>query len=196
MPQYGLLAKSLDTFDDNNPNETEIPLDVVNGGASHIDGLPGETAESEDNRLFVNTNAPWSAFICGSQESGKSHTLSCMLKNALLPSMGFKIGRLPNLLVGMVFHYDKIARSKPQICEAIHLASQGIPVKVLVSSSNLHLMTKVYQEMSGYAVKPVVVPLFLEEEQLKVGRKMKLMAVDEQDGKKPLYMEVRLEVFI
>ncbi len=32
-----------------------------------------------DPRLFLNTNIPFSAFICGLQGSGKSHTLSCIL---------------------------------------------------------------------------------------------------------------------
>jgi hypothetical protein len=34
--------------------------------------------------VLLNTDAPWSAFLCGSQGSGKSHTLSCMLENCLL----------------------------------------------------------------------------------------------------------------
>ena len=38
------------------------------------------SAPSEkDRRLFHNTNIPFSAFICGLQGSGKSHTLSCLL---------------------------------------------------------------------------------------------------------------------
>ena len=32
-----------------------------------------------DSKLFLNTNVPFSAFICGVQGSGKSHTLSCMI---------------------------------------------------------------------------------------------------------------------
>jgi len=32
-----------------------------------------------DNRLFLNTNIPFSAFICGVQGSGKSHTTSCLI---------------------------------------------------------------------------------------------------------------------
>jgi len=38
---------------------------------------------TEEKAIFLNTNAPWSAFICGSQGSGKSYTLSCMLENLL-----------------------------------------------------------------------------------------------------------------
>ena len=36
-------------------------------------------ASENDRRLFHNTNIPFSAFICGLQGSGKSHTLSCIL---------------------------------------------------------------------------------------------------------------------
>ena len=36
-------------------------------------------ASEKDRRLFHNTNIPFSAFICGLQGSGKSHTLSCLL---------------------------------------------------------------------------------------------------------------------
>lgn len=38
----------------------------------------------EDQLVFANIEEPWSTFICGSQGSGKSHTLSCMLENCLL----------------------------------------------------------------------------------------------------------------
>ncbi len=34
---------------------------------------------AKDNRLFLNTNVPFSAFICGLQGSGKSHTMSCII---------------------------------------------------------------------------------------------------------------------
>jgi len=136
-------------------------------------------------------NAPWSAFICGSQGSGKSHTLSCILENALLPS---RLGKLPNRLAGIVFHYDKFTGfESTQICETAYLASSGIPVKVLVSPTNRWRMEQAYGNLPGFpenAKKPVVVPLLLREEQLNVERMMKLMAVDEKDGKMALYMEV------
>lgn len=47
-------------------------------------GLLGSVYQNEellllDPRLFLNTNIPFSAFICGLQGSGKSHTMSCLL---------------------------------------------------------------------------------------------------------------------
>ena len=35
--------------------------------------------------IMQNVHTPNSAFICGSQGSGKSYTLSCILENCLLP---------------------------------------------------------------------------------------------------------------
>lgn len=54
------------------------------GGIKDITGGPYASealscAAQLDPRLFSNTTAPSSAFICGSQGSGKSHTLSCLL---------------------------------------------------------------------------------------------------------------------
>ena len=201
LPQYGLLAKVLDTF---NSKEDEDTDEVeVQDHASREDAL-GQPAlnqrESipglEDNRLFVNMNAPWSAFICGSQGSGKSHTLSCMLEAALWKRQP---GKLRNRLSAMVFHYDKFSgSSSSQICEAAYLSSSEIPVKVLVSPSNYNTMKKAYENMPGFpqnAKKPTVKPLVLFEEQLNVERMMTLMAVGGRDGNPPLYIEVRSVFF-
>lgn len=38
-----------------------------------------QSASGADRRLFLNTNIPWSTFICGVQGSGKSHALSCLI---------------------------------------------------------------------------------------------------------------------
>lgn len=79
--------------------------------------------------VYANVSAPWSAFICGSQGSGKSHTLACLLENALIaPSPA---GSLSSPLAGLVLHYDKFtAFSSTQLCEAAYLCSSGIPVRV------------------------------------------------------------------
>lgn len=47
-------------------------------------GLLGSTSlalatKPADARLFLNTNVPFSAFICGVQGSGKSHTTACII---------------------------------------------------------------------------------------------------------------------
>jgi hypothetical protein len=40
---------------------------------------------SKDSKVFLNTNIPFSAFICGVQGSGKSHTTSCILGKHVTP---------------------------------------------------------------------------------------------------------------
>lgn len=92
-------------------------------------------APPPDPRLFFNIAAPSSAFICGSQGSGKSHTLSCLLENCLMKS---NVSQLEHPLAGLVFHYDTFTsdeRGTP--CEAAYLASNAdIQVRVLCSPTN------------------------------------------------------------
>lgn len=180
FPQYGLIAQRLSTYDAGDADLPDQPSD-------RLKLEPGLS----DDRLFLNINAPWSAFICGSQGSGKSHTLSCMLEMALMPS---KLGELPQPLAAIVFHFDKFTGGpSSQPCEAAYLCSTGIPVRVLCSDSNLHHMTSSYSKLSGLAAnakKPIVMPLKLNEKQLNAERVMKLMAVGEKETAIPLYMEV------
>lgn len=178
FPQYGLLAADIEVY--------EEFMKMYRAGK--LDEHPG----LEDGRIHLNVNAPWSAFICGSQGSGKSHTLSCMLENSLLPSI---LGKLPNPLAGIVFHYDPFtSHSSGQICEAAYLCSSGIPVRILVSPTNFWCMKEAYENLPGLpvgATKPTVVPMLLREKDLDIQKMMSLMAVSEKDGPLPLYMEVR-----
>lgn len=177
FPQYGLLCGALKTFPSGD-------------GSAQASSDP--TAASTDPRIFLNVNTPWSAFICGSQGSGKSHTLSCMLENCVLTSS--TLGKLPKPLAALVFHYDKFTSySTGQICEAAYLCSSGVPVRVLVSPSNFWARQKAYENIpvsSPSGRKPVVLPFLLQEKHLSIGRMMKLMAVSESNGPLPLYMEV------
>lgn len=178
FPQFGLLGRALNTYNASDPEgDSQSPKRIIESAAS---------------RLFLNVNTPWSAFICGSQGSGKSHTLSCMLEAALITKP--ELGRLPKPLAGIVFHYDKFSSfSSCQMCEAAYLCSSGIPVRVLVSPSNFWRMKQAYENLPGLAQdakKPVVKALLLKESHLDVERLMKLMAVDDKDKAIPLYMEV------
>jgi hypothetical protein len=55
IPQYGLLGK-----------------------------LVGQEAKDLSSHIYSNPNTPFSAFICGVQGSGKSHTTACLLENSLI----------------------------------------------------------------------------------------------------------------
>ncbi|KAK5123569.1 hypothetical protein LTR85_002607 [Meristemomyces frigidus] len=135
--------------------------------------------------ILMNTNAPNSTFICGSQGSGKSHTLSCMLENCLLRDDA--VGKLAKPLGGVVFHYD--VGGGRSVAEAASLSSRHIPVQVLVSPSNYHKLSQAYAMEAG-SKNITVSALRLQEDHLTAGIMLKLMAFSEQEGSVPLYMEV------
>lgn len=114
-------------------NRKDKPFTQYGLLAGDISGL---TPASSDNRLFWNISAPSSFFICGSQGSGKSHTLSCLLENALAPGPATT---LPRPLTGIVFHYDTfVSDTGGSPCEAAWLASnKGIKVRVLCPPTNV-----------------------------------------------------------
>ncbi|KAE8364923.1 hypothetical protein BDV27DRAFT_144891 [Aspergillus caelatus] len=121
IPQFGLLAGSSPL------------LQNIHRKKASLGSL------DEDPRLLFNVSHPSSIFICGSQGSGKSHTLSCLLESCLISS---KVGRLPNPLTGLVFHYDTfISDTVGSPCEAAFLSSHSdVQVRVLCSPTNLHTM--------------------------------------------------------
>jgi hypothetical protein len=135
--------------------------------------------------VLLNTDAPWSAFLCGSQGSGKSHTLSCMLENCLLDDA--QIGKNPHPLAGLVLHYDGSRGSG--VCEAAYLCSK-VKTRVLVSASNYGNLKAKYEDMAKQCDGDIEVhelkisPEYLDTERIKT-----LMAVA-KDGEAPLYIQV------
>lgn len=99
--------------------------------------LAGDASDNKSDELFYyNVAAPSSTFICGSQGSGKSHTLSCLLENSLFPSVA---NELPRPLTGIVFHYDTfISDSQGSPCEAAYLSTNAaVRVRVLCAPTNM-----------------------------------------------------------
>lgn len=147
---------------------------------------------SKNNLIYANISAPWSSFICGSQGSGKSHTLSCILENALIPSS--PAGRLSSPLAGLVVHYDKFTvYGSTQLCEAAYLCSSGIPVRVLVSPTNYIAMKQAYERLPGLGNASgllKVVPMYLSQKHLNISVIKTLMGVG-AGPHQPLYVEVR-----
>ena len=194
LPQYGLLAKVLEKFDKDGGNDQPDSLaqEPQQNRISNINPSQNGNAQIDDQRLFLNMNTPWSTFICGSQGSGKSHTLSCMLEAGLMNAS--RLGPLPEPLAAMVFHYDKHSSfSSKQVCEAAYLASSGIPVKIMVSPTSYpHMRDVAYANLPRFPSnipKPLIVPLLLTEQHLNIVTMMRLMAIEE-DGRTALYMEV------
>ncbi|KAK4188985.1 hypothetical protein QBC35DRAFT_381343 [Podospora australis] len=147
-----------------------------------------ESAQDSDPRIFWNIAAPSSFFICGSQGSGKSHTLSCILENALAPCSA---NRLPHPLTGIVFHYDTfISDSGGSACEVAWLSSNpNIKVRVLCAPTNFRLTQRIYQEFPNVVVEE----LRLGESDLNTKRMLELMAVT-AGGNLPLYLHVAQRV--
>ncbi|KAH8895215.1 hypothetical protein GQ53DRAFT_641468 [Thozetella sp. PMI_491] len=155
FPQYGLLA-----------------------------GDAGEGPPAEDPRIFYNVAAPSSAFICGSQGSGKSHTLSCLLENCLLQSPA---NHLPRPLTGIVFHYDTfISDASGSPCEAAWLSSNpNVSVRVLCAPTNIRTIKGVYKRFRNVRVEE----LRLSQQDLNTKRMLDLMAVSSTTTM-PLYLHV------
>jgi hypothetical protein len=150
--------------------------------------VPDESKASASFKpVLLNTNSPWSAFLCGSQGSGKSHALSCMLKNYLLQDA--RIGKNPKPLAGLVFHYDSYSGSG--VCEAAYLCS-SVKTTVLVNESNFERLKLDYQTMAArYGGTIKVEKLKLLPRHLDTERVKRLMAVG-KDGDLPLYMHVSI----
>ncbi|KAM3438273.1 hypothetical protein MY4824_003295 [Beauveria thailandica] len=134
------------------------------------EGTNGQQPSSSDPRIFYNVTSPSSVFICGSQGSGKSHSLSCLLENCLLPS---DANKLPRPLTGVVFHYD-----------TFNSDTGGTPSEAAYLSSN-PAVKKIYSCLPN-----VVVQEFrIHDSQLNTKRMLDLMAMGSVAGDAwPLYM--------
>ncbi|XP_014550320.1 hypothetical protein COCVIDRAFT_31906 [Bipolaris victoriae FI3] len=174
-----------------------LGVDVILQNDQHLlpqYGLMGLYGEAKDirSKLFMNTNVPFSVFLCGVQGSGKSHTTSCIIENSLIPSK--HLGRLQNPLSALVFSYghfsgDGIGFS---ISEAAFLASSGakVPgaahvkkVHVLVSPSNYARISKLYLQLPDVSVTPFKI----KPRNLNITTILTLMNVNESE-ETPLYM--------
>ncbi|KAB8291623.1 hypothetical protein EYC80_006423 [Monilinia laxa] len=188
--EYALHLELLKgTADGNRDNQATTPIftsplrDQISqygliAGQSHI--LANRKGE-QDPRLFYNIAAPFSTFICGSQGSGKSHTLSCFLENCLAKS---QVSKVKNPLSALLFHYDGfIGDHKGTPCEAAFLASNpDINVRVLCSPTNYQTISRTY---SGINVK--VKSLCIDQTDLTTKRMFSLMAVNTKE-EMPLYL--------
>ncbi|KAI0751495.1 hypothetical protein C8Q80DRAFT_1157643 [Daedaleopsis nitida] len=147
-----------------------------------------------DPRLYLNTNAPFSAIVCGVQGSGKSHSVSVMLENMLIVDYN-PIGYSNKPLSGLVLHYGE-GGSGARPCEAAWVGCsplQGVRpphVKVYVSRSSLNTMRRVYAPL-GKSV--TVEPLLFNEKELDAEAILSMMAVGSSDNP-PLYMHRVLSI--
>ncbi|KAL2850427.1 hypothetical protein BJX68DRAFT_90932 [Aspergillus pseudodeflectus] len=155
------------------------------------------TEIAPDPRVVLNTNVPFSAFICGLQGSGKSHTTSCIIENC---SMGLPVlGKLKQSVSTLVLHFNEYSSNvNSQPSEAAFLASvlpqyasqqKRLPVRVLVSPTNYHNLAKMYSQIPNVEAKP----FRLNPKHLNIGMMLSLMSMSQSDGM-PLYMAQVLRV--
>ncbi|KAI6151531.1 hypothetical protein BKA82DRAFT_4100264 [Pisolithus tinctorius] len=126
-----------------------------------------------DPRLYINTNAPLSAVVCGVQGSGKSHTVSVLLENMFSGLCTFWV----------VLHFGEGGpASRP--CEAAWVGASSQPgvkaprVKVYVSRSSLNTMKSIYAPLG---------------DQLDAQAILSMMAVGSSESA-PLYMQIVLSI--
>ncbi|KAJ7875712.1 hypothetical protein B0H14DRAFT_3547029 [Mycena olivaceomarginata] len=194
------LATAAPTKVDNDANVLHhqlvtSPLLTYSTFERHMAEFPsrGLLGTSGNERVYINTNAPNSAVICGIQGSGKSHTVSCLLECALISDS--RIGKLPEPLSGLVFHFDEQDTGRP--CEAAFLSSQAehlnhvsLPqVVVLCSPSNIVRRRWAYASQTQVRVEP----LYLSEKDLSADRMLAIMGCDNLESM-PLYMHTVLMI--
>ncbi|QPC69173.1 hypothetical protein HYE67_011404 [Fusarium culmorum] len=167
--------------EDERPPQFGLALDIAPEPSHLLDPTAKMRA-----RIFYNVAEPTSTFICGSQGSGKSHTLSTILENCLLPCPA---NQLPRPLCGLVFHYDTfISDTGGMPCEAAYLSSHaGVSVRVLCAPSNYWNIKRIYSGLPNVAVEM----LRINQSDLNTQRMLDLMAVSSvKGGGLPLYLHV------
>ncbi|EMD40606.1 hypothetical protein CERSUDRAFT_91341 [Gelatoporia subvermispora B] len=147
-----------------------------------------------DPRLYINTNAPFSALVCSVQGAGKSHSVSVILESMLIPRYP-AIGACQKPLSGLVLHYSEGgANARPN--EAAWLGCTAIPevktprVVVYVSRSSLRTMKQVYAPL-GDRIR--VKALQFSEHELDAEAFLSMMAVGSSDSA-PLYVQTMLSI--
>ncbi|KIK08362.1 hypothetical protein K443DRAFT_672389 [Laccaria amethystina LaAM-08-1] len=154
----------------------------------------GHTEVPKDQRLYLSSNAPFSALVCGVQGSGKSHTVGTILENMLIPNFP-PIGSVTKALSGLVLHFGEGGsgthpNEAAWLCQSITSLVSGPAVRVYVSRSSLATMRAVYAPLGN---KVTVEPLYFQKSELDAAAFLSMMAVGSSESA-PLYMQVVLSI--
>ncbi|OBZ76112.1 hypothetical protein A0H81_03802 [Grifola frondosa] len=173
FPQRGVLGSILAVYDKSGSNTGNVP---------------------DGSRIYVNTNAPFSALVCGVQGSGKSHTVAVLLEDMLIPNQR-KIGTLKKPLSGLVLHFGEGGPySQPSEAAWVGVPGLGVlsppKIRVYVSASSLNTMRAVY---APFGANVTVEPLLFRESELDAQAFLSMMAVGSSDSV-PLYMQIVLSI--
>ncbi|KAF8552600.1 hypothetical protein OG21DRAFT_1477686 [Imleria badia] len=152
--------------------------------------------EPIDPRLYINTNTPFFAVICGVQGSGKSHTVSVLLENMFTLKLN-SIGTLCKPLAGLVLHFGEGGPgSRPSEAAWVGIPSNSNPnietpfVRVYVSKSSMNTMKAVYEPLGKHVE---VMPLLFNESELDAEAFLSMMAVGSAESA-PLYIQIVLTI--
>ncbi|KIM46031.1 hypothetical protein M413DRAFT_23823 [Hebeloma cylindrosporum] len=153
----------------------------------------GQKEVLDDQRLYLNTNAPFSAIVCGVQGSGKSHTVSTMLECMLISNFP-PIGSLKKPLSGLVLHYGEgglnaLPNEAAWLSSSLSSQASGLPVRVYVSRASLQTMRTVY---SPFGDRVTIEPLQFHSSELDAAAILSMMAVGSNSP--PLYMQIILAI--
>ncbi|GKZ38702.1 hypothetical protein AbraIFM66950_011071 [Aspergillus brasiliensis] len=151
--------------------------------------LGGIATAIPDNRIMLNTNIPFSAFLCGVQGSVlslKRHSLeNCSMT---MPALG----TLQRSISTLILQYDEYSSAlSSQPSEAAFLArvmpqyaqERPLPLRVLVSPTNFHNLKNIYSQIPNIEVRP----FRLQPKHLTISMMLSLMSIS-QSGTMPLYM--------
>ncbi|KZP03786.1 hypothetical protein FIBSPDRAFT_879146 [Athelia psychrophila] len=155
---------------------------------------PNTSIQHADRRLYLNTNTPFSAVLCGVQGSGKSHTVACMLECMFIPKYS-PIGSLKKPLCGLVLHLGEGGpNSRPSevawLAAPIRKGLRPPAIKVYVSPSSLRTMRGVYAALH---CNITVESLQLDEAELDAHAFLSMMAVSDS-AVTPLYVQTVLSI--
>ncbi|CAI7574429.1 unnamed protein product [Penicillium glandicola] len=152
--------------------------------------IAGKGNGCPDVRIMLNANIPFSAFICGVQGSGKSHTTACIIENCSMAIPALGTLQVPiSTLVLQFDEYTSTVSSQPS--EAAFLArslpqyahERTLPVRVLVSPTNFTNLNKMYSQIPNVEVRQFK----LQPEHLNITMMLSLMSMSQGSGM-PLYM--------
>ncbi|KAI0677006.1 hypothetical protein C8Q78DRAFT_961710 [Trametes maxima] len=167
----------------------QSPYGVLGSLTAIRDAKAGNSFTPRDPRLYINTNAPFSAIVCGVQGSGKSHTVAVLLEDMLIAGYA-PIGTSGKPLSGLVLHFGE-GGSDSRACEAAWIGQTKIEgvrppvIKVYGSGPSLAALKDTYAAL-GPTVS--VEPLLFSEKELDAEAVLSMMAVGSSDVA-PLYMQ-------
>ncbi|KAG8955704.1 hypothetical protein FRC04_007695 [Tulasnella sp. 424] len=181
-----------DAFEHDGGLAKDVPQYGVLGSIVSVHAQ-GSMEVHKDKRIYLNTNAPFSAVVCGVQGSGKSHTVGVMLESMLIANDP-RLGILPKPLSALVLHFGE-SGAGAQPCEAAYQCLttdpnvKPPPITVFVSPTQYNTMWRLYQAAFGKKVQ--VLPLKIYHAELDAKSILSMMSVS-SNNEPPLYVQIIL----